>query len=650
MTHATDCTVKDEWRERITEAAKRFQAGDEASTKETFESWGWEQIGAGKGRSVWRIPTDLQYDQHDHDLTSAVKESPCVLKIARGNRTHGGIQQNQRERAQYRDLPPRAKNADPPVFVPVKDSDEEGYWLSVPEAKPEGGHGVRERLFEVGMECHDLHGDNIGTMHGEPVVLDYGLDCRELDPALELAENIGFDLEGSRYMDDEPVVEGDSDSASVKFEAPEWIGTLSDGGKLSTVSVTRQFGVKGVSLAFGPWPSEEATTLEMPSEHLDDDLATEFPAAYTTTRVKTTPDDEAYIMVEAEGPAHSDAKWGTYEVKRFYEEAIESLEEHLAMAKPAPEYLAEIANHLSDGLTEVERDSGERTAKLKFWPETAPSFENRPPEPSTISVDANGFDSVTYIVGPFADEIDHIPPVTDGCDGVVDALAARYPDMDVSWFEYGSEDDRTNYAFYVSSSADKPETVGLRPDEVVELYSAIETALLDEMPHAWGPDEGEQETLDEFTAEAEIENAVAAATADGGVSGDVEAGVRGAVQGALDLGILDDRAEQQAEGFAAAMYSHVHGDGEMGRQRVNVLVAEIADRNWEGPGEVTTNHDASQVILVVEGDDIRHWDFWVGMEAAADNAPEEREAFIGEVSKTVIGSVEEVLRESEDAT
>lgn len=176
MTHRNDCTVLDEYRDELDEMARLFQEGGEKRANEMAGNFGWEELGRGVSRIVYRVSSEASGD------VDVAPDSPCVVKFDTTGVDH--LDQNEPEYRQFERFPEeiREGNGGPPIVVPIRDHADDFSWLSAPEAgTPEDPdrRGVIKRLSEVGIKCDDIRDDNVGEMHGEPVLLDYGLECGE---------------------------------------------------------------------------------------------------------------------------------------------------------------------------------------------------------------------------------------------------------------------------------------------------------------------------------------------------------------------------------------------------------------------------------------------------------------------------------------
>lgn len=259
MTHNTDCTIKDEFRDELTEIARMMWEGDEAAAKERLTAeLGWEHIGGGAGRSVFRVGHTHQSGERE----TATHEVPCVVKIATSGHHYNGRMQNSGEVGQFQRLPDELAEGDDPIFVPVKDWHDGDLWLSMPEVDPTGGvaHEVERRLRQAGWECADMHMDNVGEMHGYSVVLDYGLDCAEVAQPDELVDDVerGLKQKGCENIETHDEDDGfGEERQEVTFTTPPELLDIPPVDKESRVAVGVGT-VDSVSLIFGSYPHDEA--------------------------------------------------------------------------------------------------------------------------------------------------------------------------------------------------------------------------------------------------------------------------------------------------------------------------------------------------------------------------------------------------------
>lgn len=124
--------------------------------KEKLEEEGYNKVGEGDDRMVFRTPDD------DH-----------VVKFSKVD----GIQ-NKTEASVWERLPPRGKKC----VVPVTGIGDDGLWLEQKFASQGATDSsqVDECLHNAGWHCEDTKVANIGTIDGHIVLLDYGFACREM--------------------------------------------------------------------------------------------------------------------------------------------------------------------------------------------------------------------------------------------------------------------------------------------------------------------------------------------------------------------------------------------------------------------------------------------------------------------------------------
>jgi hypothetical protein len=239
MTHTVDCKVKSEFRDRITELAEEvYEQGDFDALQQFADEHDWVNIGSGAARTAYKV------SEGDPDADDVVKSSPCVIKFATsGFSERDGVIQNRQEIRQYEryegPLTGEVPGYTEPVFVPLKDWGPDKRWISLPYA---GGRGnaseVRERALEEGVVCRDVKSDNVAGMHGESVLLDYGVDCNDIDVANELAE-LEQSLERIGLRNINTIEEGPGQGAirvTAKFELPEFLSFDAPGVQESSLN------------------------------------------------------------------------------------------------------------------------------------------------------------------------------------------------------------------------------------------------------------------------------------------------------------------------------------------------------------------------------------------------------------------------------
>lgn len=478
------------------EIARLFYDGSKVEARNRAEELGWEQIGSGAGRSVFRIPLAIQ----EGDRGGVVRDSPCVIKLAVSG-MHDGLMQNQAEIGQWRGLPERVREVEPPVFVPIKDSDEGGYWLTMPEVDTEGGFGARDRLVQLGMDCDDLHGDNVGSLHGEPVILDYGYDCREANRPEETAEKVEDWL--TRYVEGVRNVEiaADDDNAAVAFDPPAHIGVEGEPDTQSEIRIDTMHGIYGGAFAFGPFDVEDDDALLHPAQEIEERLSEDWFDVMIRPRVFDVDagGKEAVFNFEIQA-RYPEEQWIADMVAEFYDDCVGWVEDYYDDTDHTGEILRDIAIAMEEtGITETERNTGPLSSTLRFWPpRSAPGFQ-RPGRESRIAIDTFGFDVIHYTVGPYQEGETHYPPIPDGADSAIGTVQGQHPNMEASWRLLSNDDDPTtvDVTFTVASDQDDPDTTHLEPVEVRDLYADLALAVEMEMPSAI-PKGASQETLDEF--------------------------------------------------------------------------------------------------------------------------------------------------------
>lgn len=190
MTHTTDCEVKETDRERVNQWADRIAEENitpDSDLLQEMENAGWEFLGQGAGRVTFRVPREEQ----DGPGGTPTRDADCVVKFAR----RGMVGQNAEEVNSYLSLPPELtseRDGELPVMLPVKDWDEDFDWLSMPlaDGSEQDDRAVDRRLLEEGWQCSDVKPDNVGSVHGTPVLIDYGMECKESEPATQAANTL----------------------------------------------------------------------------------------------------------------------------------------------------------------------------------------------------------------------------------------------------------------------------------------------------------------------------------------------------------------------------------------------------------------------------------------------------------------------------
>lgn len=256
MTHNTDCEVLDDT--EVQEAARELWDGD-ISVNDIEELFGWSFLGAGAARAVFLVTPDQQEGPRD----SFTREAPCVVKFAKPGRGVGdGRMQNREEIHNFQSLPENlvSPESDPPLFVPLSDWDYQDHlWISAPEVDPGGGstRDATSRLNMEGWSCDDLHMGNVGSIHGETIIVDYGLDCFPITPVVDRARDLSDQIEqfGCRSV----VVHEDMDGADVEFLPPAGLPGGQPVRSASVISMRvdrRNAGVHWMEWYFGSWDAD----------------------------------------------------------------------------------------------------------------------------------------------------------------------------------------------------------------------------------------------------------------------------------------------------------------------------------------------------------------------------------------------------------
>lgn len=203
MTHASDCSIKEEARPEIDRIAKCFIEGTkerleednrgeirafddidpaEERCHEMARGLGMKFQGSGVSRAVFSAVPDPTAPKSE---PTATEFAECIMKFARHPSDWAGpdsTKQNELEVETWEDLSHRERegvNGTAPLFAPLNDYDAEDYrWLSQPFAPPPGNQAaVKSELDQLGLSITDIHSDNVGTYpdHGESAIIDYGV-------------------------------------------------------------------------------------------------------------------------------------------------------------------------------------------------------------------------------------------------------------------------------------------------------------------------------------------------------------------------------------------------------------------------------------------------------------------------------------------
>lgn len=277
MTHNTDCTVKAESLEDVERIARLIFQDEVSEGSSLARDLGWEVVGQGLGRVVYRVNPEDQEGPRE----SPTEQAPCVIKFARSAGMRGGQGQNRKEIHQFQALPRNLTEPDQgnPVFVPVKDWDEDNdLWLSMPEVNPEGGstEEVLKRIDEAGWSCDDIKPDNVGWMHNTSVLLDYGFDCRPSPPTMDLATEMAEKLE--RAGAEAITVIETRHGALIEFLTVHDL-EVEPVETESSVVVDVRTGINFMELAFGQWDTRipygvrpDQLSLEAASEKVAEEI------------------------------------------------------------------------------------------------------------------------------------------------------------------------------------------------------------------------------------------------------------------------------------------------------------------------------------------------------------------------------------------
>lgn len=494
MTHDTNCQVLDEYRDEVNRIAQAYQDGEVREAAAMAEDLGWERLGSGIARVAWLVAPEMQ----DGTVESPTQEAPCVVKFAQGP---NGTYQNTEEIYQYENFPAAVKEADPPVVVPVSDHDDRDHtWLSVPEAEPGGmfAGDVQNRLAEVGYYCEDVHGDNVGEMHGAPVLLDYGMDCHEIELPIEIADDI------ARWVDDDLVDDVETteigDGATFSFTTPAWIG-LPETPETSTIGISPREGPHKFNIFFGPWDDDQAETLERSFEKVNQELEdlwyVHSRPLFVTNDGKTTVE----LDIDAEVPSF-DERFTADMAAELVEDTIGWVEQFVVEAENpislADEVMFAITSDdlVRSGTATVDSTAG--GASLSFLvPADAPGFEPQH-DASEIVFDPAGFVEMHVTLGPWRADEPQAALLPDGADAVIRGMNDRYPDVDWSWRRLRGEPAEKEVIRFSGDRGHDSDDAPTDPDVIAGMYERLLLESVAEMPLGRKGDEPVQEEIDEF--------------------------------------------------------------------------------------------------------------------------------------------------------
>lgn len=295
MTHDTDCRVLDEFRDEVEEIAAAFWRGDDITAEHMAEQLGWEKIGGGAGRVVYRVAPNLQ----EGPTLWATHEQPCVIKFAIPGHRYDGLLQNREEINQFQRFPKEMTTGEEtdegvPIVVPIRDWDQdESRWISMPEAQVGGSiEQLRKRLALVGWTCEDVHLDNVSEMHGVSVLHDYGLDCEEKGTPEGIAHQVADWLDALTSVRAITVVEQERRWV-IAFTVDDWVLETAPSPKDSAIFVNNFAEVTGMEIAVGGYPTNGQSDQIAVAADYDPPL---FEAAFTV--IEELKDDWFDIDVE----------------------------------------------------------------------------------------------------------------------------------------------------------------------------------------------------------------------------------------------------------------------------------------------------------------------------------------------------------------
>lgn len=196
MTHNADCTVTERGGEKLSRIGSCFSNATDTEELEQCQAMaadaGLDRLGEGAARAVYEA---------DPETAEGVEAEKCVVKFAKSSTLSqddeigNGQLQNEAEVRDWGAVPARIRNR----FLPIRDWDDEYTWITTPKAEEAGNwHAVQaiyRDLLDADWFCYDVHPENIGEMHDRLRILDYGLECMELDEV----ENDGA-IEEARHL------------------------------------------------------------------------------------------------------------------------------------------------------------------------------------------------------------------------------------------------------------------------------------------------------------------------------------------------------------------------------------------------------------------------------------------------------------------
>lgn len=512
-THWTDCTLKVEMRGELDDIAEMFYDDEESRARDALKDLGWERLGSGKGREVWSVPLSEQ----EGPRGKPTLDVPCAVKFAvpAVPHHHSGKVQNNEEINQFEKFPADVTESDPPAVVPVKDwADDRQSWLSMPEVDAMGGTPMEaeSRLRDFFWKCNDIHIGNVGAIDGHSVVIDYGLDCFEIQGASELAEDIASRLED---LVDVLTVEGDGESSDVVFRMPTWIGNTGIQPSKSEITVVRGRGPTSAFIYPGVWEADDREWVEESIEIVSDSIENDFFGEVNPVASVDERDDgtfEGWIDMDITTGGHNEPAWDEFMVKNFMERLIGQIESEFERARDPTEFAEDVRAEFGTTVDRapdrrvgvddrgVERVGGD--ARFVFGPpDDSPGFRQTEAD-SWVAVNG-GFRELRAAFGPWREESPLVDALPSASDAVLAEVLDKWPKLQGSW-EIGRVGQNLTIErdmAFTFTIADTVDDYDLTEDQIVDLYADVYEAATEQFPSAPGPGGPIQSDIDEFIEE-----------------------------------------------------------------------------------------------------------------------------------------------------
>jgi len=167
----TECQLTPEGRELVEWWADLIRDGSSYLNAHYLEDNGeFAIMGKGDHRIVYKETTKAMTGMAD---TRMFESGQCVVKLA----LHPDPWQMRNEIINYEFAPDEARQ----YLADIHEYADDGVWLTMDRAvdrvEPSDQREVIDNLRDV-VETSDLHGDNIGYIDGEPIIIDYGYGFR----------------------------------------------------------------------------------------------------------------------------------------------------------------------------------------------------------------------------------------------------------------------------------------------------------------------------------------------------------------------------------------------------------------------------------------------------------------------------------------